>query len=353
MSAQANYFRLGLFVIIGIILGIAGVVIFGGFQLFPEPKFVVETYFEESVQGLLDGSKVRMRGVTIGTVEHIGFVSSSYQLSEDLDVKYGRWILVRTAIDPEAFEGQSIERLADRLPARIEAGLRVRMASSGLTGAKFLEVDSLDPQRYPAFEPPWTPENAYVPSATGVFSAIVSSVDHIVEQMKALDIKTLLEDIDNLVRTAERAIEAARLPELSAKADLALDGIQEIIHGPDVRQTLANIREASESAKVMVADLDDILAGEKMRGAVDDLAHSGQRIREAAEQLPSVVNRLDRTILNLDRVITSESEDMQVLIMELRITIQNLRELSDLAKRYPASVLWGKEPPASTPEERP
>ncbi len=132
MSAQANYFRLGLFVIIGIILGIAGVVIFGGFQLFPEPKFIVETYFEESVQGLLDGSKVRMRGVTIGTVEHIGFVSSSYQLSEDLDVKYGRWIMVLAAIDPEAFEGQTIERLADRLPARIEAGLRVRMASSGL-----------------------------------------------------------------------------------------------------------------------------------------------------------------------------------------------------------------------------
>ncbi len=353
MSAPANYFRLGLFVIIGIVLGIAGVIIFGGFQLFPESKLILETYFEESVQGLLEGSKVRMRGVAVGTVEHIGFVSSTYELSEDLDVKYGRWILVRAAIDPEAFEGQSVRRLAERLPARIEVGLRVRMASSGLTGAKFIEVDRLDPQRYPAFEPPWTPENTYVPSATGVFSAIVSSVDHIVEQMRALDLKTLLGNVENLVQSAERAIDGARVPELSAKAELALDSFQGILDGPEMRQSLASIREASESAKVMVSDLHDIVAGEKMRGTMDDLAHSGQSIREAADQLPAVVNRLDRTIQNLDRVITSESEDIQVLIMELRITIQNLRELSDLAKRYPASVLWGKEPPASVPEERP
>ncbi len=86
---------------------------------------------------------------------------------------------------------------------------------------------------------------------------------------------------------------------------------------------------------------------------MDDLAHSGERVREAADQLPTVIGRLDRTILNLDRVITSESEDMQSLIMELRITIQNLRELTDLAKEYPASVLFGQEPPESKPEETP
>jgi ABC-type transporter Mla subunit MlaD len=353
MSTQTNYFRLGLFVIIGIVLGVAGVIIFGGLQLFPDPMLKVETYFEESVQGLMEGSKIKMRGVTIGTIEEIGFVASSYPLSDELDIKYGRWILVRASIDPQAFEGQSVRELAALIPARIEAGLRVRMASSGLTGGKFIEVDSLDPERFPAFEPPWEPRDTYVPSARGVISAIVSSVDHIVEQIKDLDVKKVLTDVDNLILTADQAIQGADLPGLGARAETLIDNVDGIIKGEDVRQTLANLREASESAKLMMADAQELFAGEKMSGTVDNLAASGEHIRQATERLPTVIGRLDRAILNLDRVITSESEDMQELIMELRITVQNLRELTDLAKEYPASVLFGQEPPESKPEEKP
>ena len=353
MSTQTNYFRLGLFVIIGTLLGVAGVIIFGGLQLFPDPMLKVETYFEESVQGLMEGSKVRMRGVTIGTVDEIGFVAGSYSLSEELDVKYGRWILIRASIDPQAFEGQSVGDLAELIPARIQAGLRVRLASSGLTGGKFIEVDSVDPERFPVFEPPWEPRDPYVPSATGVFSAIVSSVDHIVEQIKDLDVKKVLADVDNLILAAEQAIKGANLPQLGAKAGTLIDDVGGVIKGPDVQQTLANLREASESAKQMVAEAREVFVGEKMSGAVEDLAQSGERIRQAADQLPTVVGRLDRAILNLDRIISDESEDMRALIMELRITVQNLRELTDLAKEYPASVLFGQEPPESKPEETP
>ncbi len=40
MSTQTTYFRLGLFVIIGILLGVAGVILFGGFNVFPEPMLM-------------------------------------------------------------------------------------------------------------------------------------------------------------------------------------------------------------------------------------------------------------------------------------------------------------------------
>ena len=47
MSAKTNYFRLGLFIIIGFLLGIGGVIVFGGFQLVPEEMFYIETYYED------------------------------------------------------------------------------------------------------------------------------------------------------------------------------------------------------------------------------------------------------------------------------------------------------------------
>ena len=313
----------------------------------------VETYFEESVQGLLEGSKVRMRGVAIGTVDEIGFVSTYYSLPDDLEREYGRWILVRASIDPNAFEGQSLEKLTEVMNQRIKAGLRARMASAGLTGAKYIDVDRLDPVRFPAFVPPWKPDRPYVPSAKGVFSTIVSSVDYIVEQVKALDIDSLLADINAFVRSADEAVSDARIPELRERVDVVLDDFHALVKDQDIRESLTNIREASESAKMLMADLQELLAGERMDKAVDDLAYAGEQIRDATDRLPSLVARLDRTVLNMDRLITSESEDVQALVMELRITIQNLRELTELAKRYPSSVLFGEQPPQKDPEELP
>ena len=107
MSARTNYFRLGMFVLIGIILGIAGVIVFGGLQLVPQDMLEVETYMDDSVQGLLSGSKVKMRGVEIGTVDEIGFVASYYPLSEEQDRMYGTWVATGLA-DPGHFRDHGL-----------------------------------------------------------------------------------------------------------------------------------------------------------------------------------------------------------------------------------------------------
>ncbi|MEO5701316.1 MAG: MlaD family protein, partial [Casimicrobiaceae bacterium] len=72
MSANANYFKLGLFVIAGVGAAIALLLIIGSGRYF-QPRVVIETYFNESVQGLDIGSKVKYRGVVIGDVTAISF----------------------------------------------------------------------------------------------------------------------------------------------------------------------------------------------------------------------------------------------------------------------------------------
>lgn len=62
MSAQANYFKLGIFVIVAVTLLCAGVVVLGGAKLF-ERTFVIETYMTESVEGIAKGSAVKYRGI--------------------------------------------------------------------------------------------------------------------------------------------------------------------------------------------------------------------------------------------------------------------------------------------------
>ena len=108
MSAKAHYFKIGVFTVGGILLAVVAIIVFGAGTLF-ETKLPVETYFDETVQGLSIGAPLRYRGVTIGSVEHIGFVRNEYkELSEEDRYRYGSYILVRVGIK-EAFPGQSEE----------------------------------------------------------------------------------------------------------------------------------------------------------------------------------------------------------------------------------------------------
>ena len=84
MSAQAHYFKIGVFMLSGITLAVLAVIILGAGALFKK-KIMMETYFDESVQGLSVGAPLKYRGVTIGKVEHIGFVRNEYntELSDE------------------------------------------------------------------------------------------------------------------------------------------------------------------------------------------------------------------------------------------------------------------------------
>ena len=143
MSAQARYFKIGVFMLSGITLVVLAVIILGAGALFKK-KFMMETYFDESVQGLSVGAPLKYRGVTIGRVEHIGFVRNEYktELSDDDRYRYGHYIVVRVSVK-EVFPGQTDEERREEVKRRIEEGLRVRLTSQGLTGVVYLEADNL------------------------------------------------------------------------------------------------------------------------------------------------------------------------------------------------------------------
>ncbi len=80
MGKKPSYFKIGLFVILSGALILAAAVVFGS-GLFGQEKLYFETYFDESVTGLTVGSPVELRGVRIGQVEKIAFISDEYKLA--------------------------------------------------------------------------------------------------------------------------------------------------------------------------------------------------------------------------------------------------------------------------------
>ncbi len=105
MSLKANYFKLGLFVIGAIVAGVILLIVIGSGRWF-QPKLTIETYFNESVQGLDIGSKLKYRGVAIGEVTKIGFTYNKYQLDRPMSQR-ARFVLVEAQIEPKLLGGRA------------------------------------------------------------------------------------------------------------------------------------------------------------------------------------------------------------------------------------------------------
>src|SRR5262245_23769308 len=70
MSKKANPTAVGLFIVIGLALGVGGLVLFSSGRFFSKQyKFIL--YFDSSVKGLNRGAPVKLRGVTIGSVVEV------------------------------------------------------------------------------------------------------------------------------------------------------------------------------------------------------------------------------------------------------------------------------------------
>src|SRR5215470_5323811 len=112
----------------------------GAGKLF-QSKVVMETYFDESVQGLDVGSKVKYRGVVVGEVKSIGFTYTRYQLDLPMSQRL-RYVMVEATILPRLIGGRgaSDSLRLETVKEEVGKGLRVRLAPQGITGTGYLEI---------------------------------------------------------------------------------------------------------------------------------------------------------------------------------------------------------------------
>ena len=156
------------------------------------------SYFSESVQGLEVGATVKYRGVTIGRVTDIGLVSAEYGGGQPIDRRAQHLSAGVRALS------RSIPKKIGQMPDTAEAvalGLRTRLASQGITGLSYLELDFVDPARYPAQEVPWQPKATYIPSMPSTFTQVQDAAQQVLAKLNRVD-------IDTLADAAERVADA-------------------------------------------------------------------------------------------------------------------------------------------------
>ena len=165
-SKSSRYFKLGLFMLIGVALLVTGVIVLGAGALF-QHTISAETLVYESVNGLEVGSPVKYRGVPIGKVTAIIFASQKYPQADAADQKStsknSRGILIEMSLNQAAFPGQSEEKIIAKARQIIENGMRARVTPAGISGQSFIDCDLLDPADHPPLAISWTPDILYIP----------------------------------------------------------------------------------------------------------------------------------------------------------------------------------------------
>jgi ABC-type transporter Mla subunit MlaD len=347
MSLKANYFKLGLFVIGALVAGAVLLVVIGSGRWF-QKRITVESYFNESVQGLDIGSKLKYRGVSIGEVTRIGFTYNQYQLDRPTSER-SRYVLVEAQLAPRLLGGRAgAGDLTNPEGAHLEVerGLRMRLAPQGITGTSYLEIDYADPPP-PILPIDWTPDNIYIPSAPSTVSTFVNAAIGILERLHHLDIEATLANVNKLLVTTNARIDAIDTKSISQRTDRVLAKVETTLDNIDGKKLSAEAVALLAELRASNVELQKTLANPAFQKLPDDAAAAVARVKDLVSdpKLTKTVSNLERAMSRLDRILGGGEVDLATTIDNLRQITDNLRDLTEETKRYPANVIFGAPPP--------
>lgn len=304
MASQISSRALGLFVTLGIVLGISVTIWIGASKYFEKgDRFV--TYFDESVQGLQRDSAVKYRGVDVGRVENI-----------------------RLAPDNRLIEVVMKINLKEDVEKNSVAYLRV----AGITGIVFIELDHRNEQTHD-FSPKLDFASPYpiIPSRPSQIRQIFSGIDEIIEKIKHLD----LEDVARSVKATGKAAE-------------------NLLGGPQMQKTLQNLESISTSIDKTAARIEKITASGNLEGVLDDtratLAEARTLIAAArneisALKLADTAEKTNRAVDSLSRASRTTARDLQIMSDNLKRASETLERLVDRLESNPSDLLFSRPPP--------
>lgn len=382
MSRKTNPFRVGLFIIIGTILFVSVLAILGAGKIF-EDSVKMETYLNESVNGLEVGSPIKFRGVKIGTVSQIGFVTDHYV---DLNQSALRYVYLLGDLNHKMFQSKEGEEIIHALKREVDRGLRARPVSLGLTGQLFLEIDYVDPDKNPPLEISWKPEHIYVPSAPSIMSKVesaVASISDTLEDINKADIAEAIDDVRSVAQSMSTFLKNSDTGEISKRltgtlteAEKFIARVNHLLADPEVDRlmpdvaaaarnmrvvmesssgdivaAMKDIRKASESTKNVTGGMEEYLSGPEGKQTLANLSTTLDNISEASNRIKGAAARFESTLSRVNMTVAGQQGNIEAILDNVRRLMENLRELSNEARQYPSGVLFG-EPPRKTPAKQ-
>jgi len=327
---EANRFRLGLFVVIGIIVFVVAIFVFGLSKIF-EPKAQFVTLFAESVQGVAPGSPVKYKGAIIGSVRKVTIRIKDKLIRIDMD------------INPDNLNMGSEKYRDWRKPFytffrhELELGLKCRLKYAGITGMKYVDLDYYPDEKDAGKIKPLKSHGddfLYIPSQQSV-----------------------LNDMLKMVTISLEKISKIKFDKISNELSEAIKGLNKLIDNPSLVKTIEQFERTSANIEKSSAELKNIFTEDKVEAivarwhktldSIDKLLASSQEQLEAAnvKETSAEFRKAATALVNLK---TSMNESLD----KFDLMLGSITELSRYIESDPSSLIRGKnEAPLKFPLE--
>lgn len=379
MTSQGLSFKLGLFVIGGLAIGIATVIALGA-GAFLKRKQPLYCYFTESVKGLETDSAVTYRGVKIGRVVRVVPQRPGDGNRDDAP------ILAECEVDPELlgivdagiFTNESDVRAL--VAGLVDDGLRVQLSWGDLIGSKYLELDFVAGADAAAPPLPFEPLQPYVPTyAPPSLSDIQQGVFDALQSISQVQYREISSKLVRLLDRLEAKTADADVAGISERTTAALDAARDLLTSGELNRSVTRLDTITADLEVITGRLRRALEGERVERLFDDSAQAMASLRRISADLetslPRTLGKVDGLIETLDTAVEesrlpettaslrtaagdagSVARDVSALRTELSVALRDLsaagRSVSRLARTLeerPDSLLRGKPPEDEEP----
>ena len=279
MARQKTNLIIGLFVILGVVMGVVAIIWVGATSYFQKGTTYV-SYFDESVQGLQLNSAVKFRGVDKGLVESIMVAPDNRNIGVVMKINM-REELQKTAV--------------------------AQLKSAGITGIMFVELDLRKPGEKdlsPKIDFP--SEYPIIPSRPSEMQRLVAGANEIVEKFNQIDAKGISDQLIATTKALEELIQSKQITSILARVDAAAGNLDRLTARADkilgeagLDKTMAETREAVKGAQAMLATLNDQVLGmqlpatmAKTRELTRELQATSQNLRQSSETLEMLLQRV-------------------------------------------------------------
>lgn len=329
MSKQANFFAIGLFVVIAFIIAVGTFIAFGSAKLHRNTALLVAT-FRESTNGLREGANVKAFGVEVGLVRDI-----KLHRVEDTDE-----VVIPVIMEIDIDEVSSLLGGPTRpdfddaacLEALERDALATLQLESFVTGLLYVEMVFDVEQQGFVLDSPRFSEYRAIPTIPTELQMMFQSLQRIAANLAGTDFDGLVEDTRLAVTDIQEKVNSLDFESMQASLETLIEDTRTLLNSPEVEKVVTQLSEVLEAlngiSKTITTHADGTLV--QLRRTLDELeAASGKAGRWMDTSGPAYrgfVEALD----------------------EIREAARSLRILVDYLERNPNALITGK-PAESSP----
>jgi phospholipid/cholesterol/gamma-HCH transport system substrate-binding protein len=312
MTARTSKFLLGLFIVIGLLIGLVGIGWLSGFpkQFKRYPRYA--TFFAESVEGLQTDGNVNYLGVTIGKIVEIRIAPGNMLVEVVMEI-YRPDVITDTTVAQLSLAGITGTHYINLYPG----GPTAREKSPKITF----------PVQYPVI--------ASQPSGV---TDILASAQEIMNGLKQIDFAGISIQLEKTVKATETLLSSPQMQRImenmaavTADLDSTVENVNSILEEGEIQELLLQTRKTLSEADALLRE---------MNGAIQNmqLAETSRSVRDLTEKLDVTAN--------------STSIAINATLDNLQQASQTLNLLLDRLYVQPSELLYSKPPPPRQREKR-